>query len=165
MMMLAGFAASAAVDLLSLLQSQTPTAGSGARVAEQSAFELAGAEPDVQPVPAELRPSSTVSPREGMTRETLDALLSAQTQQGSERKKRSVSLLLDLLQSSQNGSVSRSELNAAAGKDVSEASELFDRIDQNHDNSINVAELTATLDAYRRGAGAGSQGKALALMA
>ena len=57
-----------------------------------------------------------------------------------------MSVLLDLLQSSQNGTVGKSEFDAAAGDSDSEASEIFDRIDQDHDGSINRTEMSTFLD-------------------
>jgi hypothetical protein len=118
-MLFAGLAASAAVDLLSLLQPE---------------------------------------------KHALDTLLSAQGQ-GTQRKKRSMSVLLDLMQSSQDGKVKKSDFDAAAGESNSEASEVFDRIDQNHDSSVNLNELSAFLDTYRRNSEAGTQGRALAVIA
>lgn len=162
-MLFAGLAASAAVDLLSLLQ---PEKSSGKlQLAGQSAFEVAGLEPDVQPVPADLRVPSGNNRSETLSRETLEQLLSAQGQQAAQRKKRSMSVLLDLLQSSQNGSVAKSDFEAAAGESSdSDASKIFDRIDQNHDGSVNVAELSSLLDSYRRTSGTGTS-RTLAMVA
>lgn len=161
-MLFAGLAASAAIDLLSLLQPERTAGKPATRLADHSAFELAGVEPDVRPLPADLRVPSA-NRGEGLSRETLDALLSAQGQQAAQRKKRSMSVLLDLLQSSQNGSVARADFEAAAGKGDTEASEVFERIDHNRDDTVHVAELSALLDSYRRTSEAGMPGRARAL--
>jgi len=75
---------------------------------------------------------------------SVDTLLSAQEH----HSKRSMSVLLGLLQSSQDGTVAKSDFEKASGD--TDAPELFDRVDQNHDAAINNAELTSFLDAYRR---------------
>jgi hypothetical protein len=162
-MLFAGLAASAAVDLLSLLQPEKQSGKPGTRLAGQSAFDVAGLEADVQPLPAELRVPSAANRSEGLSRETLEQLLSAQGQQGAQRKKRSMSVLLDLLQSSQNGSVAKSDFEAAAGENDGDGSKIFDQIDQNRDQTVNVAELSVFLDSYRRTSEAGTSGKSRAL--
>ena len=163
-MLFAGLAASAAVDLLSLLQPEKTAAKSGTSLTAQSSFSVAnlGA---VEAAPAQSQAASATGRSEALSRDALDTLLSAQGQaQAAQRKKRSMSVLLDLLQSSQKGSVGKSEFDdAAAGEGAGEASELFDRIDQNHDSSVNMAELSAFLDTYRRNSAAGLQGKTRAL--
>jgi hypothetical protein len=161
-MLFAGLAASAAVDLLSLLQPpEKPKGGTG--VAAQSSFNVA----DLGAVEAAATQSQAASATggrtDGLSRETLEQLLSAQGQQAAQRKKRSMSVLLDLLQSSQNGSVPKSDFEAAAGESDGDASKIFDRIDQNHDQSVNVAELSTFLDSYRRTSEAGTSGKSRAL--
>jgi hypothetical protein len=160
-MLFAGLAASAAVDLLSLLQGEKKPAKAGTPLTAQSSFSIA----DLGAVKAAPAQSQSATGRsEALSRDALDTLLSAQGQaQSAQRKKRSMSVLLDLLRSSQNGSVGKSEFDAAAGEGVSEASELFDRIDQNHDSSVNMAELSAFLDTYRRNSAAGQQGRTRAL--
>jgi hypothetical protein len=154
-MLFAGLAASAAVDLLSLLQPEKPKGGTGLRA--ESSFEVAdlAAVQPLQALPASGRSDS-------LSRDALDTLLSAQSE-AAQRKKRSTSVLLELLQSSQNGSVGKAEFEAAAGEGDSEAAELFDRVDQNHDRAVNVAELSAFLDTYRRTSEGGAQGRARAL--
>ena len=160
-MLFAGLAASAAVDLLSLLQPEKPSAKSGTGPKTPSSFSVAdlGAA-DAAPVQSQSAPAGGRT--EGLSRDALDTLLSAQGQ-GTQRKKRSMSVLLDLMKSSQDGKVKKSDFEASAGKSDDKASELFDRIDENHDSSVNVAELSAFLDTYRRNAEAGSQGKTRAL--
>ncbi len=74
-----------------------------------------------------------------------------------------MSVLLDLLQSSQNGSVAKSDFEAAAGESDGDGSKIFDQIDQNHDQTVNVAELSTFLDSYRRTSEAGTSGKSRAL--
>jgi hypothetical protein len=154
-MLFAGLAASAAVDLLSLLQPQKPKDGPGLKA--QPAFEVADLAA-VQPLPV----ASAGSRNEDLSREALDTLLSAQGGAG-QRKKRATSVLLELMQSSQNGSVRKSEFEGAAGEGASEGAELFDRMDQNGDRAVNVAELSAFLDTYRRTSDGVTQGKARAL--
>jgi hypothetical protein len=101
---------------------------------------------------------------EGLSADALGTLLSAQSQTPSvQHKKRSISVLLDLLQSSQDGSVKKSDFDTAVGESDGEASDMFDRIDQNHDSSINVSELTSFLDTYRRNAEVGTPRKSGAL--
>lgn len=164
-MLFAGLAASAAIDLLSLLQAEKPSGKPGSHVAGQSAFEVAGAEPGVQPLPADLRAPSSTSRGEGLSRETLDALLSAQGEQGAQRRKRSISILLDLLQTSQNGNIAKADFEAANEGSI-EASKVFERIDMNHDETVNVAELSALLDTYRRTSeGGADRTRALAVVA
>jgi hypothetical protein len=160
-MLFAGLAASAAVDLLSLLQPpEKPKGGTG--VAAQSSFNVAdlGA---AEGAATQSQSASVTGRTEGLSRETLDQLLSAQGQQAAQRKKRSMSVLLDLLQSSQNGSVAKSDFEAAAGESDGDGSKIFDQIDQNHDQTVNVAELSTFLDSYRRTSEAGTSGKPRAL--
>ena len=161
-MLFAGLAASAAVDLLSLLQPEKPSARSGTGPKTPSSFSVAdpGAA-DAAPVQSQSAPAG--GRPEGLSRDALDTLLSAQGQQETQRKKRSMSVLLDLMKSSQDGKVKKSDFKAAAGKSDDKASELFDRIDENHDSSVNVTELSAFLDTYRKNAEAGSQGRTRAL--
>lgn len=161
-MLLAAAAASAAVDILSQLVDKA-TAKGGTGVTTQTGFQVAepaATQPAVQPTSS--APAS--APGESLSRDTLDTLLSAQGQtQGTERKKRSLSVLLDLMQSSQNGSVRKSEFEAAAskdGKDSKDGAALFDKIDGNHDGSVNPAELSAFLDSYRRASANGAEGTA-----
>src|SRR6185369_11340076 len=94
---------------------------------------------------------------EGLSRDALDTLLSAQGQAQAHRKKRSLSVLLDLMQSSQDGSVKKSDFEAAVGKTDSESSDVFDRIDQNHDSTVSANELSTFLDSYRKASEAGAQ--------
>ena len=69
-------------------------------------------------------------------------------------------VLLDLLKSSQDGSVKKSDFDAAVGEgDEDSAADLFARVDQNHDNSVSINELTNFLDTYRRNSEAGAVGK------
>lgn len=160
-MLFAGLAASAAIDLLSLLQPEKPSAKSGTGPKTPSSFSVAdlGA---VEAAPVQSQSAPAAGRSEGLSRDALDTLLSAQGQ-GTQRKKHSMSVLLDLLQSSQDGKVKKSDFDAAVGKGDDKASEIFDRIDQNHDSSVNVAELSAFLDTYRRNSEAGTQGRAHAL--
>jgi hypothetical protein len=161
MMMFAGLAASAAVDLLSLLQPEKPKGGTG--VAAQSSFKI----PDLGSVEAASTQSQAASAgqrSEGLSADALGTLLSAQSQtQPVQNKKRSISVLLDLLQSSQDGSVKKSDFDDAIGESDGKASEIFDRIDENHDNAINVAELTSFLDTYRRNSEVGATGRSRTL--
>jgi hypothetical protein len=161
MMMFAGLAASAAVDLLSLLQPEKPKGGTG--VGAQSSFNI----PDLGSTEAastQSQAASTGQPGKSLSTDALGTLLSAQSQtQPVQNKKRSISVLLDLLQSSQDGSVRKSDFDAAVDENNDKASELFDRIDQNHDSSINVSELTNFLDTYRRSSEAAGPAKARAL--
>ena len=162
-MLFAGLAASAAIDLLSILQPDKAAAKSRTGLTAQSSFSVAdvGAA-EAAPVPSQ--PASAGGRGEALSRDPLDALLSEQGQsQAAQRKKRSMSVLLNLLQSSQTGKVRKSDFDAAIGEGDSEASAAFDRIDGNRDNSINVAELSAFLDTYRRNAETGTQGRARAL--
>jgi hypothetical protein len=71
-------------------------------------------------------------------------------------------VLLDLLQSSQGGTVNKSDFEAAAGES-DRSSKLFEKIDQNRDSAVNVAELSAFLDSYRRASEAGTAGRTRAL--
>ncbi|ETR75990.1 hypothetical protein X566_24060 [Afipia sp. P52-10] len=142
-------AASAAVDILSQLveKASAKNGGGGAR---QTGFEIAA---PAQPVESSISSPVASAPTENLSREMLDTLLSAQGQaQGVERKKRSLSVLLDLMQTSQNGSVSKTEFDAAAGSNGSkaDAAAIFDKIDSDHDGAINRNELSSFLDSYRR---------------
>lgn len=160
-MLFAGLAASAAIDLLSLLQPEKPKGGTGAAV--QPSFNVAdfGA---AETATTQSQSAAAGGRSDSLSRDALDTLLSAQGQaQGSQHKKRSISVLLELLQSSQDGSVKKSDFAAAAGESDDKASEIFDRIDQNHDRSVNVAELSTFLDSYRRASEAGTQGRTRAL--
>ena len=162
-MVFAGLAASAAVDLLSLLQPAKPK--SGGTGVTKSAFKL----PDAQGTAA----TSTQSQSETAISQTdasqaarkggMDTLLSAQGQAQAHHKKRSMGVLLDLMKSSQDGSVTKSDFETALGGDDKKASDMFDRIDQNHDSTVNASELSAYMDTYRRNAEAGTTGKGRAL--
>lgn len=155
-MLFAGLAASAAIDLLSLLQPDKPSAKNAAGLGTQPSFNVAdlGA---AEAAPTQSQAATTGGRSEGLSRDALDTLLTAQGQaQPSRHKKHSMSVLLDLLQSSQTGDVKKSDFAAAAAEGDGQASDLFDRIDQNHDSAVNVAELSAFLDSYRR-ASAGTQ--------
>lgn len=161
-MLFAAAAASTAVGILSQLVDKASAKG-GTGVASRTGFEVA--EPAATPAAAQSSAPAN-APSESLSRDTLDTLLSAQGQgQGTERKKRSLSVLLDLMQSSQNGSVSKSQFEAAAskdGKDGKDGVALFDKIDGNHDGSVNPAELSAFLDSYRRTSANGAEGGAAA---
>lgn len=156
-MLFAGLAASAAIDLLSLLQAENPKGDTA--LAEKPSFSVA--DPGVAGAAAG-RPQAA-SAVGGLSRETLEALLSAQGQQAAQRKKRSMSVLLDLLQSSQNGSVGKATYEAATANGDGETTGLFDRIDRNGDHAVNIAELAAFLDSYRRRSDAATAGRARAL--
>lgn len=163
-MLFAGLAASAAFDLLSLLNPDKAFAksASGSATPTPSSFKVA----DLDAALATDAQSKTGSSGRGagLSRDALDTLLSTQGQAQAQRKKRSASVLLELLQSSQDGKVSKSDFEAAASDNDSKASELFDAVDQNHDATVNIAELTAFLDTYRRASESASlQGKARSL--
>ena len=159
--MFAGLAASAAVDLLSLLQPEKPKGGTGAYGAV--VFQRPGSRLHGSCVHAIAGGVHRPAKRRTVG-DALGTLLSAQSQtQPVQHKKRSISVLLDLLQSSQDGSVKKSDFDAAVGESDGKASEMFDRIDQNHDSSINVAELTSFLDTYRRNSEVGTPRKTGAL--
>ena len=166
--MFAGLAVSAAVDLLSLLQTEkSKTGGTGA---SQTSFSV----PDqgAGETTATQSSAGTTSGQNGISPDALNTLLSAQGQSqanGVNQKKRSISVLVDLLQSSQDGSVKKSDFAKALGSDDDiKASEMFDRIDENHDSSVNVAEMTNFLETYRRNAeaaGTASKRRTLAVAA
>ena len=169
-MVFAGLAASAAVDLLSLLQPEKPKKGGTGNA--QASFNL----PEVG-TDETTSTQSTVgatSGQGGMSSNALATLLTVQGQNQSQahaahQKKHSISVLLNLLQSSQDGSVTKSDFaSALGGKEDTKASEMFDRLDQNQDSSVNVAEVTSFIETYRRNAEAGSaagKGRALAVAA
>jgi hypothetical protein len=169
-MLFAGLAASAAVDLLSLLQPEKPKKG-GAGSA-QASFNL----PEVganETASAQSTVGATGG-QGGMSSNALATLLSVQGQNQSQahaahQKKHSISVLLNLLQSSQDGSVTKADFaTALGGEDDKKASEMFDRLDQNHDSSVNAAEVTNFIEIYRRNAEAGpaaGKGRALAVAA
>jgi hypothetical protein len=160
-MVFAGLAASAAVDLLSLLQPAKPK--SGGTGTTKSAFTL----PDVQDTSATPAQGQTAISQTDASQAAkkggMDTLLSAQGQAQTHHKKRAMGVLLNLMNSSQDGSVTKSDFVSKLGGEDAKASDMFDRIDQNHDSSVNAAELTAFLDTYRRNAEAGSTGKGRAL--
>lgn len=157
-MLLAAAAASTAVDLLSQLVDKASSKGkANSNGGTQTHFLT----PQIDTT-ATSNPSASASGASGgnLSRETLESLLSAQGQsQGAERKKRSLSVLLDLMQSSQKGSVSKADFEAAADTNGNNTSVLFDKIDQDHDGSVTKAELSTFLDNYRR---ASAQGGATA---
>lgn len=167
-MLFAGLAASAAVDLLSLLQPDKPKkGGTGTSQASFSLPELGAGE-----TTSTQSSGGATSGQSGISSDALSTLLSAQGQSqahGANQKKRSISVLLDLLQSSQDGSVKKSDFaNTLGSDDDMQASEMFDRLDQNHDSSVNVAEVTNFLETYRRNAEASSaagKGRTLAVAA
>lgn len=166
-MLLAAAAASTAVDILSQLVDKA-TAKGGTGVTPQTPFVAPQIETsDAAPNASGSTPAN--SSGGNLSRETLDTLLSAQGQsQGTERKKRSLSVLLDLMQSSQNGSVSKADFEAAVDKGGNNTSVLFDKIDENRDGSVNPAELSAFLDNYRRASahdGAAARTRTLAMTA
>jgi len=166
-MVFAGLAASAAVDLLSLLQPAKPK--SGGTGTTKSAFTL----PDVDGTAATSVPSqggaiSQTDASQAAKKGGMDTLLSAQGQAQTHHKKRGMGVLLDLLKSSQDGSVTKSDFVSKLGGEDEKASDMFDRIDQNHDSSVNATELSAFLDTYRRNAEASNatgKGRALAVAA
>ena len=157
-MLFAGLAASAAVDLLSLLQPEKASAKGGTSLKAQSSFSVAGHAPAET---AQAQPQSQAAPArtETLSRDALDTLLSAQGQEAPKRKKKSTSVLLDLLQSSQKGSVKKSQFETAVNESGGgNASELFDRIDQDRDGSINTTEMSLYLNTYKRNVDAGRKG-------
>ena len=163
-MLFAGLAASAAFDLLSLLNPDKASAksGTGSPTPTPSSFKVA----DLDGALGTTTSTSTKANGQGsgLSRDALDTLISTQSQAQAQRKKHSASVLLNLLKSSQDGKVKKSDFEAAAGDNDDKASELFDAIDQNHDATVNVAELTNFLDTYRRNSQAASlQGKARSL--
>ena len=161
-MLLAAAAASTAVDLLSQLVDKASSKGkANSSAATQTHFLTPQFDPTATPSSSASVSASTSSASGGnLSRETLESLLSAQGQsQGAERKKRSLSVLLDLMQSSQDGSVSKADFEAAGDANGNNASVLFDKIDQDRDGSVNKAELSTFLDNYRR---ASAQGGAAA---
>jgi hypothetical protein len=163
-MLFAGLAASAAIDLLSLLQPEKAQAKGGTSLSAQPTFAL----PEQGPVEAaqtQSLPAAAAPRTENLSRDALDTLLSAQGQEAARRKKRSTSVLLDLLQSSQKGSVSKSEFDAAAGESGEKESGLFDRIDQDRDGSINTAEMSLYLNTHKRNADAKTAARTFAMVA
>lgn len=170
-MLLAAAAASTAVDLLSQLVDKASAKGkSGA--ATQTHFLTPQIDSETAPTSSASASASTSSASGGnLSRETLESLLSAQGQShGAERKKKSLSVLLDLMQSSQDGSVSKSDFEAASDANGNNTSVLFDKIDQDHDGSVSKAELSTFLDNYRRastqgGAGIAGQARTLTMTA
>jgi hypothetical protein len=155
-MLFAGLAASAAVDLLALLQPEKKaSAKSGTSLTAQPAFSVAdhGA---AETAPTQSQSLSAGGRAEGLSRDALDTLLASQGQ-STQRKKKSTSVLLDLLHSSQNGTVGKSEFDAATGDSGSKTSGLFDRIDQDRDGSINATEMSLYLNTYRRTADAAAR--------
>jgi hypothetical protein len=163
-MLFAGLAASAAFDLLSLLNPDKASAKSGtATTPTPSSFKVSDLEAALGTTTTSTS-SGASGGGSGLSRDALDTLISTQGQALAQRKKHSASVLLELLKSSQDGKVKKSDFEAAAGDNDSKASEMFDAIDQNHDATVNVAELTAFLDSYRRASEAASvQGKTRSL--
>jgi hypothetical protein len=160
-MLFAGLAASAAVDLLSLLQPEKPKGGTGE--AARAAFSI----PELgSTTAAQSQTRSTAGRSEGLSSDAFSTLLSAQGQGQAHtvpHKKRGMSVLLDLLKSSQDDTIKKSDFEAAIGETDDKASELFDTIDQNHDSSINLSELTNFLDTYRRNSETGTQARSRTL--
>jgi hypothetical protein len=151
---------------LSLLQPSKPKSGGSGTT--KSAFTL----PDVQDTSATPAQGQTAISQTDASQAAkkggMDTLLSAQGQAHTHHKKRSMGVLLDLMKSSQDGSVSKSDFEAALGGDDRKASDMFDRMDQNHDSSVNATELSAFMDTYRRNAEASSaagKGRSLAIAA
>jgi hypothetical protein len=160
MMMFAGLAASAAVDLLSLLQPEKPKGGTGLAAQPFSIPDLGSTEA----ASTQSQAASAGQRGEGLSTDALGTLLSAQGQAHPvQHRKRAMAVLLDLMQSSQNGSVTKRDFDAAIGEGEAGSGEVFDRIDRNHDSSINVAELTSFLDTYRRNSEAAAPGSVRAL--
>jgi hypothetical protein len=157
-MLFAGLAASAAVDLLSLLQPEKPKGGTGAANATKASFSLPE-DSDIAISAQSPAAAASGARSDGLSSDALGTLLSQGQDHTAHHKKRAMSVLLDLLQSSQDGSVQKSDYKSALGKDDAKASELFDSMDQNHDSSVSAAELTNFLDTYRRNAEAGTAGK------
>lgn len=161
-MLLAAAAASTAVDLLSQLVDK---ASSKSKANSSGGTQTHFLTPQIDTTATSNLSASASAGANGasgghLSRETLESLLSAQGQsQGAERKKRSLSVLLDLMQSSQKGSVSKADFEAAADTNGNNTSVLFDKIDQDHDGSVTKAELSTFLDNYRR---ASAQGGAAA---
>lgn len=155
-MLLAAAAASTAVDLLSQLVDKASSKGK-ANAATQTHFLAPQIDPTATSTPsASVSASASGASSGNLSRETLESLLSAQGQsQGAERKKRSLSVLLDLMQSSQDGSVSKADFEAAADANGNNAAVLFEKIDQDRDGSVNKAELSTFLDNYRRASAQG----------
>lgn len=170
-MLLAAAAASTAVDLLSqLVDKASSKSKSGATT--QTHFLTPQIDAEAPQASSATVSASTSSASGGnLSRETLEKLLSAQGQShGAERKKKSLSVLLDLMQSSQEGSVSKSDFEAASDASGNNTSVLFDKIDQDHDGSVSKAELSTFLDNYRRasaqgGAGIAGQARSLTMTA
>lgn len=168
-MLFAGLAGSAAFDLLSLLQpAQQDKQKGGTGITARPSFTL----PDLDSAEAastQSQAATTGARSDSLSTDALGTLLSAQGQaQAAHHKKRSMGVLLDLLKSSQDGSVKKSDFDAAVGEgDKDSAADLFARVDQNHDNSVSINELTNFLDTYRRNseAGAVSKGRTLAVAA
>jgi hypothetical protein len=162
-MLFAGLAASAAIDLLSLLQQpEKSSAKSGTGATAQSTFKVADQDSGAGAT-AQSQSTGSTTRSEGLSRDALDTLLSAQGQEQAQRKKRSLSVLLQLMQSSQDGKVKKSDFEAAAGDNTGDASDVFDRMDQNHDSTVNVNELSSFLDSYRRASEASAQGRSRTL--
>jgi hypothetical protein len=169
-MVFAGLAASAAFDLFSQLQPDKPKSG-GTGVTPASSFSLPQdpAATQAAQTAAEMaigRSGESEPDAEGAAakKNGMDTLLSAQGQAQAHHKSHSMSVLRELMKSSQDGTVKKSDFEAALGKDDdTRASDLFDRIDQNHDNAVTNAELTSFLDTYRRNAAAGTAGKGRSL--
>ena len=160
-MLFAGLAASTAIDLLSLLQPEKAQAKGGTSLTAKSSFSLAEQGP-VETAQAQPQSQATVPQTGNLSRDALDTLLSAQGQEAAKRKKKSTSVLLDLLQS--KGSVKKSEFETEIGEGGSDkASELFDKIDQDRDGSINTAEMSLYLNTYKRNADAKAAARARAL--
>ena len=146
MFFLTGTAASSALDLIATLQQTLGAGGSGN--AQPSA---GGFDPGTSAnAPTANTPTDTSAPTSLLAPSTLDALLAVQGQgqapvvNGDAFSQQ----LFSLLDSNQDGGVSKSEFETAFGQngDTTQADQIFTQLDANGDGSISASELTQAIE-------------------
>jgi Ca2+-binding EF-hand superfamily protein len=147
MMFLAGTAASAALDLISSLKQKTDSGQS--KTAKSDA--IFGAAAAMQPSAAEA--GTQKAPSQPVTSGTMRLMLSLQAHGVDMSSK-----IFDALDADGSGGVSKSEFEQvfAANGDTPRADNAFDKLDTDHDGTVNANELASGLktEHHRHGGGA-----------
>lgn len=146
MFFLTGTAASSALDLIATLRQTLGAGGSDSAQTSAGTFDAGTA----ANTPAANAPTDASAPTSLLAPSTLDALLAVQGQgqapvvNGDAFSQQ----LFSLLDSDQNGTISKSEFETAFAQngDTTQADQIFTQLDANGDGSVSADELTQAIE-------------------
>ncbi len=161
MFFLTGASASSALDLIARLQETL--GGNNANNSSSTSSSAPGFDPNATATGnSSSSPSSPNGPTSLLAPSTLDALLSVQGQNQSPVVNGDAfsAQLFSLLDTNQDGSISKSEFETAFGQNgnTTQADAIFSQLDANGDGSVSAQALTNALDGQDQAQGQGTQG-------